>query len=90
MGCPTRSRTRTRIFRGSPRGASIKDIRHKAFVDVDEKGTRAAALTSVEMRATAVEDPQKPFSMTVDRPFLFAIAQERTGTILFMGSVVDP
>lgn len=90
MGMPDAFSDTDADFSGIAEGASIKDIRHKAFVDVDEKGTRAAALTSVEMRATAVEDPQKPFSMTVDRPFLFAIAQERTGTILFMGSVVDP
>ena len=90
MGMPDAFSDTDADFTGIAEGASIEDIRHKAFVDVDEKGTRAAAVTSVEMRATAVEDPQKPFSMTVDRPFLFAIAQERTGTILFMGSVVDP
>ncbi|MGI5908182.1 MAG: serpin family protein [Christensenellales bacterium] len=90
MGMPDAFSDTDADFSGIAEGASIKDIRHKAFVDVDEKGTRAAAVTSVEMRATAVEEPQKPFSMTVDRPFLFAIAQERSGTILFMGSVVDP
>ena len=77
-------------FSGIAEAVSIKDIRHKAYIDVDEKGTRAAAVTSVEMRTTTAQETEDPFAMTMDRPFLFAIADRETGTILFMGSVVDP
>ncbi|MFZ5974307.1 MAG: serpin family protein [Bacillota bacterium] len=77
-------------FSGIAENVSIKDVRHKAFIDVDEKGTRAAAVTSVEMRETAALDPKDTFAMLMDRPFLFAIADKKSGTILFMGTVVDP
>lgn len=67
----------------------IDEVRHKTFVEVNEEGTEAAAATSVGMlRASFM--PQKSFSMVVDRPFFCAIRDERTGVILFMGSIVDP
>jgi serine protease inhibitor len=74
-------------FTGIAQAAYIHDVRHKAFIDVDEKGTRAAAVTSVEMRVTSAVQTEDTFTMTVDRPFLFAIAEQETGTILFMGAV---
>lgn len=89
MGMPDAFSDTDADFSGIAEAVSINDIRHKAFIDVDEKGTRAAAITSVEMRATAIENPAEPFTMTVDRPFIFAIAERETGTILFMGSVAD-
>ena len=61
---------------------------HQAFVDVDEKGTEAAAATAVGMRAASAPPP--PRVVKVDRPFLFLIRDEKTGSILFMGRVVDP
>jgi serine protease inhibitor len=74
-------------FTGIAQAAYIHDVRHKAFIDVDEKGTRAAAVTSVEMRVTSAAPTEDTFTMTVDRPFLFAIAEQETGTILFMGAI---
>jgi serine protease inhibitor len=68
----------------------IYDVVHKTFVDVNEEGTEAAAATSVEMRLTSVAMPQHPFEMIVDHPFFFAIRDNETGLILFMGSVVSP
>ncbi|MBS3942620.1 MAG: serpin family protein [Dethiobacter sp.] len=65
----------------------ISDVQHKTFVEVNEKGTEAAAVTSVEMRVTSMPEL---FTMIIDRPFFFAIADNQTGTILFMGSVSDP
>jgi serine protease inhibitor len=66
----------------------VDEVKHKTFVEVNEEGTEAAAVTSIGVRVTSVPPP--PFQMTVDRPFFFAIRDERTGTVLFMGSIVEP
>jgi serine protease inhibitor len=68
--------------------ATISQVKHKTFIEVNEEGTEAAAVTSVGIVATSVPPP--PFSMVVDRPFFCAIRDNETGTILFMGSIVDP
>jgi len=66
----------------------ISDVFHKAYVGVDEEGTEAAAATAVMMALTAM--PVEGVELTVDRPFLFLIQEKETGTILFMGRVLDP
>ncbi len=66
----------------------ISDVFHKAFVSVDEEGTEAAAATAVVMSLTSM--PESPLELTVDRPFLFLIREHETGTVLFMGRVVNP
>ena len=66
----------------------ISDVVHKAFVAVDEAGTEAAAATAVIMKLTAVPEP--PVEVTLDRPFIFLIRDIETGTILFIGRLVDP
>ncbi len=65
-------------------------VKHKSFIDVNEKGTEAAAVTSVTFSITSAgnEPPIIPFM--VDKPFLFAITEENTGTILFIGEVNNP
>ena len=68
----------------------ISEVRHKAFAEVNEEGTKAAAVTSVTATLTSVMVPPKPFVMKVDRPFFFAIRDNTTGSLLFMGSVVNP
>lgn len=65
----------------------IKEVKHKTFLEVDEEGTEAAGVTSVEMRITSIG---QEFSMIVDRPFFCAIRDNETGTVLFMGSIVEP
>ena len=65
----------------------ISEVKHKTFVAVNEEGTEAAAATSVEIAVTAMPES---FTMIADRPFFFAIADDMTGTILFMGSVNEP
>ena len=67
----------------------ISEVRQKAFVEVSEAGTEAAAVTGVDMPLSASfeENPPKPFEMIVDRPFLFAIVDARSEMILFMGLV---
>ena len=65
----------------------VHRARHGTALDVDEKGTEAGAATSVEMmQGKAREQPL----LTVDRPFLCAIADSRTHAILFLGAIADP
>jgi len=66
----------------------ISAVIHQANIDVDEKGTEAAAATAVVMRATGM--PAEPVTVRVDRPFLFALRDVPTGAILFLGRVADP
>jgi serpin B len=68
----------------------ISDVFHKAFIRVDEEGTEAAAATAVVMAEAAMAIGPEPIIVQVDRPFFFAIVDRPTGTILFMGRVVDP
>jgi serpin B len=63
---------------------------HKAYVDVNEEGTEAAAATGIMVGAMAVARPQPPIVFRADHPFLFLIRDNRSGAILFMGRVADP
>jgi len=64
----------------------ISRILHKAVIEVNEEGSEAAAATIVEEKVGISE----PVEFIVDRPFLFAIADDRTGSILFLGKVAEP
>lgn len=66
----------------------ISKVKQKTFVDVNEEGTEAAAATVVEIGATSV-GPGRPV-MRADRPFLFAIRERYSGTLLFVGKIVRP
>jgi serpin B len=67
----------------------ISDVKQQAVVEVNEKGSEAAAVTTITIGIEA--DPGGPFfQMIVDRPFLFFIEDEQAGTILFNGAVFDP
>jgi serpin B len=69
----------------------IGEVIHKAFVDVNEEGTEAAAATAVMMFAGAApREPEKPVEFIADHPFLFLIRDNRTGCILFMGRLANP
>jgi serpin B len=63
----------------------ISRIVHKAFVDVNEEGTEAAAATGVVVKAISA-----PPSFDADHPFVFLIREKRTGAILFLGRLADP
>jgi len=68
----------------------VSEVRQKAFVEVSEEGTEAAAVTGIAVLSSGIEmNPPKPFQMIVDRPFLFAIVDARSEMILFMGLVND-
>jgi serpin B len=70
---------------------SIGDVKHKTFIAIDEQGTEAAAVTSVEMlKSLAMPDSGEPFTMTVDHPFLIAIEERTTGALVFLGEINDP
>ena len=66
----------------------IGEILHKAFVSVDEAGTEAAAATAVVMKLTAT--PEEPVEVKIDSPFVFMIRDIETGSILFIGRVMNP
>ncbi len=65
----------------------ISEVIHKSFVKVDEEGTEAAAVTSVGIELTSVPDN---VLFHVNRPFIFAIREKTTGTVLFLGKVSNP
>ncbi|WP_445246025.1 serpin family protein [Microcoleus sp. OTE_8_concoct_300] len=64
---------------------AVDSVKHKTFVEVNEEGTEAAAVTS-----TGLTRSGSPFEMNVNRPFFCVIQDHTTGTILFMGLIVDP
>jgi serpin B len=68
----------------------ISAVVHKAFVDVNEEGTEAAAATGVVMRMNAVRMPRPTPIFRADHPFIFLIRDLHSGSILFLGRVVDP
>ena len=71
--------TRARLF--------ISYVVHKAFVDVNEAGTEAAASTAVLMELVSAP---RPATFRADQPFVYLIRDNRTGSILFLGRVVNP
>ncbi|MFB2770349.1 serpin family protein [Pelatocladus sp. BLCC-F211] len=68
---------------------AISEVKHKTFVEVNEEGTEAAATTSVGIVQTSLP-VNEPFRMIVDRPFFCAMRDNQTGSILFMGSILNP
>jgi serine protease inhibitor len=68
-------------------GLTITDVLHKTYVDVNEEGTEAAAVTAVGIGLTCACEPPP---VRVDRPFVFALRENLSGTILFMGVIRQP
>lgn len=79
----------SKMIKSGPR-PFVSSVIHKSYVDVNEEGTEAAAVTAMMMAGSGMPRPEQPFSMKVDRPFLFIIANETTNSVLFMGTVGDP
>src|SRR5207249_2997192 len=67
----------------------ISEAAQHVFLDVDEKGTEAAAITSIGFGVRITSAPPPPIRFFVDRPFLFALRDEKTGTFLFVGFIAD-
>ena len=73
------------MFINLPLGANVfvNEVIHKTFINVDERGTEAAAVTSIGMAGSAL--PPEPVDFTIDKPFTFIIMDNQSGDILFMG-----
>lgn len=70
----------------SEQPTGIGEVNHKAIIEVNEEGTVAAAVSKIAMEATAAA----PLIFTVNRPFILLIRDDRTGSILFVGKILDP
>jgi serpin B len=68
----------------------IGTVVHQATIDVDEKGTEAAAATAVGMDTGGGPSPVETITLKLDHPFLFFVRDLDTGAVLFMGRVMDP
>ncbi len=69
---------------------AISQVVHKAYLDVTERGTEAAAATGIGIHATAMRMPEPPVVFRADHPFLFLIRDTRSGVILFIGRLMKP
>jgi serine protease inhibitor len=76
------------LFEGLSGNLQLSRVIHDAFIEVDEKGTEAAAATIAEVVLTSV--PTGPVTYRVDKPFMFFIQEAHSGAILFMGKIADP
>jgi serpin B len=72
------------------RDLCISEVIHQAFINVDEKGTEAAAATAVIMKAESARMPTEPKIFNADHPFVFVIKDNATGSILFVGKIMKP
>src|SRR5690606_10798624 len=73
---------------GSPRNVYVNDVIHRSVLKVDEEGTEAAAVTSIDFRVTSM--PAYDFTFRADRPFVLAIRDDETEALLFVGAIVNP
>lgn len=71
-----------------PTDLHIGEVKHKSYIEVAEEGTEAAAVTSVQIRTTAIQPNRLHF--IANRPFFFAIEDQWTSSLLFLGTVVNP
>ncbi len=74
----------------APPPLAISDVQHASFLKVDEAGTQAAAATTVGIHVTSIQFGPPPFSMIVDHPFFVAIRDEKSGQLLFIGTIARP
>lgn len=74
----------------SPAGLMISEVYHKGFIEVDEKGTEAAAATAVVMMERGIGPTDPPHPFVADHPFAFFLRDTRSGMVMFMGRVADP
>lgn len=68
----------------------ISGVFHKAWVEVNEEGTEAAAATGVAIKALALAKPMPPQVFRADHPFIFLIRDTQSGSVLFVGRLADP
>jgi serpin B len=75
---------------GNPHWLYVSAVLHKAYIDVNEKGTEAAAATAVVVESLAMPVREQFHEFRADHPFLFLLRDSTTGSILFMGRVSEP
>ena len=68
----------------------ISEVIHKTYIDVNEEGTEAAAVTAIEFSVTSVGPGGGPIVIRLDRPFLFAITENSSKSIVFVGKMMEP
>ena len=66
----------------------VSFVKQNTFVEVDEEGTEAAAVTTIGINVTSM--PPQPQQFIIDKSFIFAIRERTTNTLLFIGQVVNP
>ena len=66
----------------------VNFVKQNTFVEVDEEGTEAAAVTTIGIYTSSY--PPQPMQFIIDKPFVFAIRERTTNTLLFIGQVVNP
>jgi len=77
-------------FNNMTEDVKISDVLHKTFIDVDEEGTEAAAVTAVVMRTLSAMAPPSPIVFRADHPFTFYIGDRSSDTIIFLGALKSP
>ena len=92
---PIKNAGMTRIFQGgfdniSDISLQVSNILQKTFVEVNEEGTEAAAVTSIAFVTAVIDTPPQPVSFFANRPFLYVIKERSTGAILFIGRMDEP
>ncbi|WP_209329257.1 serpin family protein [Lunatimonas salinarum] len=80
----------TKLFSNPTDELKISRVIHEALIEVDEKGTEAAAATIVEVIERVSFPPSGPFTLVLDKPFVFFIQEKHSGAILFMGKLENP
>jgi serpin B len=80
----------TKLFSNPTDDLKISRVIHDAMIEVDEKGSEAAAATIVEVIEKTSAGPSLPSVVTLDKPFIFFIQEKHSGAILFMGKLGDP
>jgi serpin B len=91
MGMPTAFTDKADFSGIDPkRGVALSEAVHKAYVDVSEQGTEAAAATGITMRPAAIRMPEQAVVFRADHPFIFLIRDTRTGVVLFIGRLMNP
>jgi serpin B len=68
-------------------GVYISRVFHKTFIDLNENGTEAAAVTAVQ---GGIESPPTPKNFIANKPFVYAITEKSTGCVIFIGKLMDP
>ncbi len=79
-----------KIYDEENKNLYIEDVKHKAFIEVNEEGTEAAAVTAIIGGISTTSIKQQPLKVKIDHPFLFFIVEKNTKSILFIGRVLNP